>query len=92
MLGREQWGGNIHRAWVSRVRKAGMIVRGWTMGGEDNEIEKAKGEHTREEGRERIIGVASRDAKRFLCDCDQGEQLDWRGTKTKQLRRESFIG
>jgi hypothetical protein len=43
------------------------------------------------EGEGRIIGVASRDAKRFLCLCDQGEQLDWRGTKTKQLRRDIFI-
>ena len=91
-----EWGGitmgkNIHRAWVSRVRKAGMIVRSVDNGREDNEIVGEREVHTRWEGRERIIGVASRDAKRFLCDCDQREQLDWRGTKTKQLRGESFI-
>ena len=71
-----------------------MIVRSVDNGREDNEeIERESGRrvHTRWEGRERIIGVASRDAKRFLCLCDQKEQLDWRGTKTKQLRRDSFI-
>ena len=47
--------------------------------------------HTRGKGGKGIKGVASRGAKRFLCLCDQGEQLDWRGTKTKQLRRERFI-
>ena len=30
-------GGNIHRAWVSRVRKAGMIVRSADNEREDNE-------------------------------------------------------
>ena len=77
-------GKNIHRAWVSRVRKAGMIVRSVDNGREDNEeIVREREVHTRWEGRERIIGVASRDAKRFLCLCDQGEN-NWTGGAQKR--------
>ena len=76
-------GKNIHRAWVSRVRKAGMIVRSVDNGREDNEIVGEREVHTRWEGRERIIGVASRDAKRFLCLCDQREN-NWTGGAQKR--------
>lgn len=85
-------GKNIHRAWVSRVRKAGMIVRSVDNGREDNEeIVREREVHTRWEGREGIIGVAVEMPNVFFVFAIKGEQLDWRGTKTKQLRRDSFI-
>ena len=56
------------------------------MEGEDNEeIVREWEVHTRWEGRERIIGVATRDAKRFLCLCDQGRTIGLAGHKKETI-------
>lgn len=63
-----------------------MIVRSVDNGREDNEEVVREWEvHTRWEGREGIIGVASRDAKRFLCLCDQGRTIGLAGHKNETI-------
>jgi hypothetical protein len=61
-------------------------------GGDNEEIVREREVHTKDgRGGERVVGVASRDAKRFLCLCDQGRTIGLAGHKKKQLRRDSFI-
>ena len=53
--------------------------------------ERGRRVHTKRKGRERIVGVASRDAKRFSLCLRSGRTIGLAGHKSETIRRESFI-